>query len=382
MNIQIPFLSTPPKKNTKEADRIMCKYSDRIPVIVNRHKNSTNTPEIDKNKYLVPADLTMGQFLYVIRKRLQMSPEKALFMFVDGSVICNTDLVCKVYADSHDPGDRFLYVTYSSENTFGSPEMKLRNYKTDTPQYYFYREQHRTQTYEYVCEKLRQYQALGNVKIEMSMNRALELMDSFVDPSDPDTHSENSVHAYQTAERIRKQYPDNKELQVCGLIHDLGKVLFVFGEPSFAVVGDTYAVGCKFPESIVYYDTMVENPDFNSPVFSTECGIYNPNCGIENLKLSFGHDEYLYQVLQHNGGHKISRKCQNMIRFHSFYPWHTGKAYTHLMKPGDEIIMQDVLHFNQFDLYSKEDTDFVLTDEIRAYYENLLADFFPNSLQW
>ena len=119
MNIQIPFLSETPKKNSKEADRIMCKYPDRIPVIVNRHKNSTNAPEIDKNKYLVPSDLTMGQFLYVIRKRLQMSPEKALFMFVDNSVACNTDLVCKVYADSHDPEDRFLYVTYSSENTFG-----------------------------------------------------------------------------------------------------------------------------------------------------------------------------------------------------------------------------------------------------------------------
>ena len=119
MNMQIPFLSTTTKKNSKEADRIMCKYPDRIPVIVNRHKNSTNTPEIDKNKYLVPADLTMGQFLYVIRKRLQMSPEKALFMFVDNSVICNTELVCRVYEESRDIDDHFLYVTYSSENTFG-----------------------------------------------------------------------------------------------------------------------------------------------------------------------------------------------------------------------------------------------------------------------
>lgn len=119
MNIQIPFLSQTSGKTTVDADRLMYKYPDRIPIIVHRNANSTNTPEIDKHKYLVPSDLTMGQFLYVIRKRLQMSPEKALFLFVDNSVTCNTDMVCKVYAESHDREDRFLYITYSSENTFG-----------------------------------------------------------------------------------------------------------------------------------------------------------------------------------------------------------------------------------------------------------------------
>jgi inositol oxygenase len=260
--------------------------------------------------------------------------------------------------------------------------MELRKYEVGTPQYHFYKEQHKTQTYKYVSDKLKQYHDLGNVKIEMSMDRALKAMDSFVDPSDPDTHSENSIHAYQTAERIRKKHPNDRELQICGLIHDLGKVLFIFNEPSLAVVGDTYAVGCKFPESIVYFDTMKENPDFDHPIYSTENGIYEPGCGIENLTLSFGHDEYLYQVLQHNTGHKLSEKYHNIIRFHSFYPWHTGKDYIHFMKPGDEIIMQDVLDFNQFDLYSKTDTDFVLTDEIRSYYENLLNEYFPEPLHW
>ena len=260
--------------------------------------------------------------------------------------------------------------------------MELRIYEVDTPQYIFYKEHHKTQTYGYVVDKLRQYENLGNVKIEMSMSQALKEMDSFVDPSDPDTHGENSIHAYQTAERIRKKHPDNLELQVCGLIHDLGKVLFMFNEPSLAVVGDTYAVGCKFPKSIVYFDTMEGNPDFDHPVYSTEYGVYEPGCGIENIKLSFGHDEYLYQVLRHNTNHKLSEKYYNIIRFHSFYPWHTGKDYTHLMKPGDDIIMQDVLSFNEFDLYSKADTDFVLTDEIQSYYENLLNEYFPEPLHW
>jgi inositol oxygenase len=256
----------------------------------------------------------------------------------------------------------------------------LRTYQTGTPQHRFYIEQHRTQTYSYVLQKHGEF--IARDKITMRMSDALAKMDDFIDPSDPDTHEENSIHAYQTAERARKKFPENKELQVCGLIHDLGKVLFSFGEPSIAVVGDTYAVGCKFPKSIVYYETMTENPDYNHPVYSTENGIYEPGCGIENLFLSFGHDEYLFQVLRTNAGHKLSKQYQNMIRFHSFYPWHTGGDYRQFMRPGDEMILQDVLHFNQFDLYSKEDTDFVLTDEIREYYENLLTEFFPEPLQW
>ena len=256
----------------------------------------------------------------------------------------------------------------------------LRDYKIDTPQYRFYKEQHETQTYEYVLRKIAKYTD-SNVTT-MSMSRALELMDSFIDPSDPDATNENSIHAYQTAERMRKAHPNNRELQVTGLIHDLGKVLFSFGESSIAVVGDTYAVGCEFPKSIVYYNTMSSNPDTTHKVYSTPNGIYEPGCGIENLILSFGHDEYLYRVLQNNKNHKLSQRYQNMIRFHSFYPWHTGKDYIHLMRPGDDALMQDVLEFNTYDLYSKEDTEFVLTDDIKTYYANLMDEFFPDTMRW
>jgi inositol oxygenase len=155
----------------------------------------------------------------------------------------------------------------------------LRVYNLDTPQYYFYKAQHETQCYDYVTKKLEQYQVLNNETMKMS--RALELMDTFIDPSDPDATNENSIHAYQTAERIRNKNPEDRELQVTGLIHDLGKVLFSLGEPSLAVVGDTYAVGCEFPKSIVYYDsTMSANPDYNHPVYSTKTGIYKLNSDI------------------------------------------------------------------------------------------------------
>lgn len=253
----------------------------------------------------------------------------------------------------------------------------LRVYEKDTPQYHFYREQHMNQTYDYVVGKAHEYSGFEL----MTMRSALAMMDQFVDPSDPDVSSANSIHAYQTAERIRKAHPDNTELQICGLIHDLGKVLFSFGEPSWAVVGDTYAVGCEFPKSIVYYETMSENPDIKHPVYSTKYGVYEHGCGIERLKLSFGHDEYLYNILQHNKC-GLSSKYQKIIRFHSFYPWHTGGDYGHFECETDEQLKKDVLEFNKYDLYSKEDTDFELTDEIRHYYDDLLSIYFPEPLRW
>jgi GABA(A) receptor-associated protein len=108
------------KKSREEADRIMRKYPDRIPVLVTRNQNSTNTPDIDKHKYLVPVDLTMGQLLFVIRRRLKLKPEKGLFLFVDSAVVCNSELVSTVYYRSHDPEDGFLHAVYSCENVFGS----------------------------------------------------------------------------------------------------------------------------------------------------------------------------------------------------------------------------------------------------------------------
>ena len=136
-------------------------------------------------------------------------------------------------------------------------DKELRVYLENTPQYFFYIDQHKCQTYDFVSRKNTQYDCLSNKT--MTMGEALSIMDNFVDPSDPDVSNENSIHAYQTAERIRKAVPNDYELQLCGLIHDVGKVLFSFGEPSWAVVGDTFAVGCEFPKSIVYYDTQLWN---------------------------------------------------------------------------------------------------------------------------
>ena len=253
---------------------------------------------------------------------------------------------------------------------------ELRTYEEDTPQYHLYREMHINQTYDFVKEMRVKYGKCDKTK--MTIHKALSLLDDFVDPSDPDLDVPNSIHAYQTAERIRKKYPDDKEFQIIGLIHDVGKVLFSFGEPSWAVVGDTYVLGCEFPKSIVYYNTLKESPEYGK---YDKYGVYKPKCGLDNLMISYGHDEYLYNVLKKNKNHLLSGKYLDVIRYHSFYPWHTEGEYKHFTNRNDEDTLKKVLMFNNFDLYSKED-DILIDNHVKSYYNDILNEYFWGELYW
>jgi GABA(A) receptor-associated protein len=110
-------LEHPLEKRQAEANRIREKYPDRIPVIVEKAERS-DIPDIDKKKYLVPADLTVGQFVYVVRKRIKLSAEKAIFIFVKNTLPPTAALMSSIYEENKDE-DGFLYMTYSGENTFG-----------------------------------------------------------------------------------------------------------------------------------------------------------------------------------------------------------------------------------------------------------------------
>ncbi|KAF8921508.1 IDI-7 [Mucidula mucida] len=110
----------PFEKRKAEAERIRQKYPDRIPVICEK-ADRTDIPTIDKKKYLVPSDLTVGQFVYVIRKRIKLAPEKAIFIFVDEVLPPTAALMSAIY-EEHKDEDNFLYVSYSGENTFGGDE--------------------------------------------------------------------------------------------------------------------------------------------------------------------------------------------------------------------------------------------------------------------
>ncbi|XP_053572283.1 inositol oxygenase isoform X2 [Bombina bombina] len=215
---------------------------------------------------------------------------------------------------------------------------------------------------------------------KMNLMEAISLLDNLVDESDPDVDFPNSYHAFQTAEGIRRVHPDKDWFQLVGLLHDVGKIMALANEPQWAVVGDTFPVGCKFQESIVFCDTFKGNPDTHHPVYSTKYGIYEPNCGLENVMMSWGHDEYMYRVLKYNKC-TIPEEGLYMIRFHSCYPWHTGGDYQHLCNDKDRKMLPWVQEFNKFDLYTKTE-DMPEVETLRPYYQSLIDKYCPGVLSW
>jgi len=104
----------------EEANRVLKKYPDRIPVIV---ESNTKELVIDKNKYLVPAEITIGEFIYVLRKRIKLGPEQGLYIFLNNNIIPNTStFISRIYAN-HKEKCGFLFLVITKENTFG----KIKN---------------------------------------------------------------------------------------------------------------------------------------------------------------------------------------------------------------------------------------------------------------
>ena len=108
----------PFRRRRKESELAMRKYIDKLPVIIER-SDHTNVGLIDKNKYLLPRDMTIGQLLYSIRRKIKLESYEGLFLFVDNSTIPRTnETIEEVYMKYKDK-DNFLYITYSGENAFG-----------------------------------------------------------------------------------------------------------------------------------------------------------------------------------------------------------------------------------------------------------------------
>jgi inositol oxygenase len=237
-----------------------------------------------------------------------------------------------------------------------------------------YRQNHTGQTLDFVRRKKREYLSLDRRR--MTVWEALELVETLVDDSDPDLEMGQIEHALQTAEAIRKDgHP--RWFVVTGLVHDLGKVLCSFGEPQWAVVGDTFPVGCGFRSSIVLHELFDGNPDTRVPEYSTRLGIYERGCGLDQVELSWGHDEYLYHVV----GDRLPPEARSMIRYHSFYAAHREGDYADLMNDRDRELFAAVRAFNPYDLYSKSP---VRPDReaLEPYYRELVAEFFPEPLSF
>ena len=238
----------------------------------------------------------------------------------------------------------------------------------------FYRLNHLNQTHDFVLAKRKEY--LGLTRLHMSVWEAMEYLNQLVDDSDPDTDLSQLQHLLQTAEAMRRD-GQPRWMILTGLIHDLGKVLCLWGEPQWAVVGDTFATGCAFSPKNVFPQFFAENPDSKNPRFQTPNGIYEPGCGLEKVVLSWGHDEYIYNVAKDY----LPEEGLYMLRYHSFYPWHREGAYDQFCNAKDRSMMPWVLKFNTYDLYTKSHESPDIT-KLKPYYLELISEFFPAKVRW
>ena len=222
---------------------------------------------------------------------------------------------------------------------------------------------------------------------------------SIIDESDPDSDLPQIVHAYQTAESIKnrflnddftlkedinirdifsdnewnnlpdkykivyqntfKKYYSNIEywdwLYLVGFIHDLGKILLLDdfgGLEQWSVVGDTFPLGQKLDKSYIY-----EKKNFHKNNQDLLIDTYKNFCGFESIKMSWGHDEFLASVLEFNNSN-IPKEGVYIIRFHSFYSWHTPpnstkRGYENLANDYDWYMLPLLKLFQKSDLYSK-----------------------------
>ena len=238
----------------------------------------------------------------------------------------------------------------------------------------FYRLNHKYQTYDFVRGKEKEF--LKFERKEMPVWDAFQFLNQLVDDSDPDTDLDQFQHLLQTSEAIRNDgHPD--WMVMVGLLHDMGKVLCLFDEPQWAVVGDTFPVGCAFSDKIVYPEFFSENPDTNNELYNTKYGVYSPNCGLRNVHMSWGHDEYVYQMVKSH----LPESGLYMLRYHSFYAQHRENAYNHLMDDHDHEMFRWVKLFNPYDLYSKNPTppDW---KKLQPYYEDIVAKYLPSTLKF
>ena len=280
----------------------------------------------------------------------------------------------------------FLKVRYPEETAASSKPFQatdpnktkeqFRNYEANARPSVreFYRLNHRHQTHDFVQAKKKEFLSLSRRRI--GIWEAMEFLNTLVDDSDPDTDLSQLEHLLQTAEQIRRDgHP--RWFILTGLIHDLGKILCLYGEPQWAVVGDTFPVGCGYSDKIVFHQFFADNPDSREPKYQTRTGIYSEGCGLENVHLSWGHDEYLYHVVKDY----LPPEALYMIRYHSFYPAHREGEYQHLMNGRDKKMFAWVRAFNPYDLYTKSH-ERPNVEQLRPFYNELISEYFPTELRW
>lgn len=269
----------------------------------------------------------------------------------------------------------------SNTSTTKDTRRTFRDYKKSAISEKIRRTYKIARTEQSVAYVRKMHQTYLTFRHKIRVQDVFEKLESFVDISDPDITLPNFYHGIQTAESIRKDgHPE--WMQLVGLIHDIGKIMHVWGrdehgttmKTQWGIVGDTFVVGCALPDSLVYPEYNSFHPDKDHIVYGKKNGMYEPHCGLDNVLCSWGHDEYLYKVLKHNQC-ALPEQALYIIRFHSLYAHHTERAYNHLMDTKDHKMIHWLQLFNKYDLYTKTDDDDIVNDDIRDYYNKLVNKY-------
>jgi GABA(A) receptor-associated protein len=107
------------QQRQQESKRILDKYPDKIPIICEKRTSDHQIPQLIKFKYLVPSDFTVGQFVFTIRKKIELPPEQALYIFLENNILPPTVQPLGLLYEQNKNEDGFLYIIYAGENTFG-----------------------------------------------------------------------------------------------------------------------------------------------------------------------------------------------------------------------------------------------------------------------
>lgn len=267
-----------------------------------------------------------------------------------------------------------LYMTHIFRNYDNAKQQIINTYK----------KKHENQTFDYVISMVQKYCNKLNENKKMNIWNALLLSNNIIDESDPDINVEQINHAFQVAEKLRTLYPNDEQLHLVGLLHDLGKILLLpefGGLDQWEVVGDIYPVGCAFNSEIIYSEFFINHKDMSNHHFNTKYGIYKQNFGLDNIQMCWSHDEYLYHVLKNNINCKLEEKYLKIIRYHSFYAFHKNNAYEYLVNDDDMKLKPLLQLFSQCDLYTKSD-DEIDIKILEPYYKTLIDKYCDGNYYW
>ena len=252
---------------------------------------------------------------------------------------------------------------------------------------------HARQTFDFVTKQVRLNQPLS--RCQMDIWTALDLLnelreyeaallgDETLDPDMPLVD-----HAFQCAALCREAFPEDDWMALVGLIHGLGKLQGHerFGsQPQWAIIGETFPVGCRFSGSISNASYFSANPDRRKRQYSTPLGIYQQHCGLRSVFMSWSAPEYLYMMLALNKT-QLPREALWLLRYQKFHAiLKPGRPYHELMGDFDQAMLPRFEKFVDLIQYRRRDDITVDKDEIKSYCDGLIARYFPANgsvLRW